>query len=213
MQRGITQLFYGFRKYLDRPGVRRRIATIQLSGRAEDYLVKEFVYFVAQKTGGSRFCEVNSGRSNQPKIGIVLLKTLQDGSEVTEAFVEAKFIRNRHRRGDKAMGAVDELSTTLSDLHRQLCFVPRGTQGKHRVRLRSKTTGVYGLVFVSYARHSDEQDESRQYFKKVLNDAASRGLKYHDLPKPYLRTVFSEEPVKVMGSRWYVTLCMGLWRI
>jgi len=212
MQRGITQLFHGFRKYLGQRGVRRRIAIIQLSGRAEDYLVKEFVYYIAQETGGSRFCEVNSGRSNQRKVDIVLLKMPQDGSEVAEAFVEAKFIRNRHRRGDKAMGALDELSTTLNDLRRQLRFVPQGTHGKHRVRRRSKATNVYGLVFTSYARRSGEQDESAQYFERVINEATSRGLKYHDLPKPYLRTAFSEEPVKVMGSRWYVTLRMGLWR-
>lgn len=211
MQRGITQLFHGFRKYLGQRGVRHRIAIIQLSGRAEDYLVKEFVYYVARKTGGSRFCEVNSGRSNQRKIDIVLLKMLR-GREVIEAFAEAKFIWNRHRRGDKTMGALDQLSTTLNDLRRQLRFVPRRTHGRHRVHRRSKRTNVYGLVFTSYARCSGEQDESTQYFERVINNAALRGLKYHDLPKPYLRTAFSEEPVKVMGKQWYVTLRMGLWR-
>lgn len=212
MQRGITPLFHGFRKYLGQREIRRRLAIIQLSGRAEDYLVKEFVYYSAQETDGSRFCEVNSGQSKQQKIDIVLLRMHPDGSEVTEAFVEAKFIRNRHRRGNKAMSALDELSITLNDLRRQLHFNPQRTHGKRCVHRRSKATNVYGLVFASYARRSDEQDVSRKYFKKIIDAAASRGIKYHDLPRPYLRTAFSEEPVKVMGRRWYVTLRMGLWR-
>jgi hypothetical protein len=56
---GVTSLYHGFLKYLGEEEVRRRIAAIQLSGRAEDYLVKEFVAFVHDATDGRRFVYTN----------------------------------------------------------------------------------------------------------------------------------------------------------
>lgn len=112
MRLGVTQLFYGFRGYLARPSVRRRVAAVQLTGRVEDYLVKEFVYYVAAETRGRRFCEVNSGRHGQQKVDIVLLK-LRGGNEISEAFVEAKFVRNRHRRSGDPKDALDELASIV----------------------------------------------------------------------------------------------------
>jgi hypothetical protein len=211
MRLGITQLFYGFREYLGRPSVRRRVAAVQLAGRAEDYLVKEFVHYVAAETGGRRFCEVNLGRRGQQRVDVVLTK-VQGHKEVSEAFVEAKFVRNRHRRGGHPLGALDELGSTLGSLRAQLRLAPRRTHGSHSVALRARTAKVYGLVFASYAHRADEDDASVKFFPRILEEAHRRGLRYHDLPKPYFRTAFEDQPVAVLGHKWLVSLRLGLWR-
>jgi len=68
---GVTSLYHGFLKYLGEEEVRRRIAAIQLSGRAEDYLVKEFVAFVHDATDGRRFVYTNYPNCSEASLDFV----------------------------------------------------------------------------------------------------------------------------------------------
>lgn len=79
--------------------------------------------------------------------------------------------------------------------------------------LRARATNVYGLVFAAYARRDDEDDASAEYFQRIREEAQRRSLRYHDLPKPYLRTAFKDQPVTVLGHKWLVGLQVGLWRV
>lgn len=60
-QFGVVSLSCDFLGHLQDPSVRDRIAPLQLGGRLEGYLVKEFMQFVYWRSKGSRFCEGNRG--------------------------------------------------------------------------------------------------------------------------------------------------------
>lgn len=66
------------------------------------------------------------------------------------------------------MEATDEHLPALRDLRKQISFIPKETQGLHTVGLRSRTTKVYGLVFVSYTREAETDDRKEEYYAKFL---------------------------------------------
>ena len=65
---GATKFFYGFLRRLGKE--RSRIAPLQLSGRLEDYLVHEFIYYVYSSSNGARFAYNESGKANEQKVDI-----------------------------------------------------------------------------------------------------------------------------------------------
>jgi len=174
-------------------------------------LVKEFAFFVFDASKGSRFAIVNSGRAGEQKIDIaVIKKNTGAGPEIAESFIEAKYFRNRHRLSQE--NAVDEHETALSDLKRQISIMPGKMHGFHEVGLRSKTTQVYGLVFVSYARCLDEADSKEEYYKKFLKKSGEYDFRYHDLEKPYLRSIYEDVTITVLQKKWKISLRGALWR-
>jgi len=183
-----------------------------LAGKIEDYLTKEFVSFVHEISEGYRFAIVNSGKKGEPKIDMAIIKAASNGY-TAESFIEAKYFRNRHRLSVKDMDAVDEHKNSFDELEKQLSFMPKETHGYHGVSLRSKTTKVYGLVFVSYVRPLEGEDLKDKYYRSFLERASKHNLKYHDHKKPYLRSVYEDMPVDVLGQRWLVTLRGALWRL
>lgn len=216
---GITKLYYAYLDHLRQTKTRGRIAPLQLRGKIEDYLTKEFVSFVLTASEGSRFAIVNSGNKNEPKIDLALIKNSKEGY-IAESFIEAKYFQNRHRLSNKDMDAVDQHNASILELKRQLSYAPEETHGFHDVKLRSKTTKIYGLVFVSYVRPeiSDDgleetKDRREEYYKHFLQRAKEQGMQYHDLKLPYLRSVYEELPIDVLGKRWLITLKGALWRI
>ncbi len=209
---GITRLYYGYLKHLAKPSTLRRIAPLQLVGKIEDYLVKEFATFVSNSSESTRFCIVNSGNKNEPKIDLALIKRSKSGY-VAEALIEAKYFRNRHRLSKTDLDAVDEHKQSLVELKKQLSYTPEATLGFHEVKLRSKSTKIYGLVFVSYARPSHAEDRKTEYFAQFLQKSEEHGFQYHDLKKPYLRSIYEDKPINVLGQQWLVTLRGALWRI
>ena len=202
----ITKLYYAYLDHLEE--TTQRLAPLQLTGKIEDYLTKEFVTFLFRVSEGFRFAIVNSGIKGEPKIDMAIIK---GGPEefVVESFVEAKYFRNRHRMSPKDMDAVDEHAKSLDELKKQLSFIPKNTHGFHYVSLGSK---IYGLAFVSYTRPVKSDDRKEVYFEHFLTKAESHGFRYHNLEKPYLRSVYEDIPIEVLGSKWLVTLRGGLWR-
>ena len=204
---GIIETFYSFLKYL--ADQKEEIAVLQLSGKIEDFLVKEFVYFIHKSSGGKNFALVNIGNKNQQKIDLCLIR----GETVNDAkiygLIEAKYFRNRHRFWSS--NAMDEITTTLKDLNRQLHIFENPSHGRFHVNLKSKTNVIYGLVFASYINEEENKLGKRNFYKTIL-DKASENFKYHDLSKPYFRPVYDDIEVKILNSIFYVTLKAGLWK-
>jgi hypothetical protein len=215
---GITSLYYGFiNHHLKQADVINRIAPLQLTGKIEDYLTKEFVSYIHNASDGTRFAVVNSGKKGENKIDLALIKSSKDGN-IAETFVEAKYFRNRHRMMSKDLDATDEHTHSLKDLHRQLSYpLDETIHGFDQVKLRSKTTKIYGLVFASYTRPEFEEekiveDMSQTYYKKLMERAGNLGFRYHDLNNPALREVYKDFPIDVLGNKWFVTLKCALWK-
>ncbi len=206
---GVISLSNGFLRYLKTNPVRRRIAPLQLAGRIEDYLVKEFMQFVFRESKGARFCETNLGLRSEQKVDISIVRRGTGLHDTIEALIEAKYIRNGGRRSGPDFGKVDEIGSTISDLSRQLRLRPRDQHGKRRVKTRARTVRVYGLVFASYARKAGERDRKEEFFAQVLQVAEEHNLQYHDLPRPYLRKTYEDYPITVFGEKWRLTLRGG----
>ena len=91
--------FAGFLEYLNVN--RERIAYLQLPGKLEEYLVKEFCYFIYVKSKGRYGAVVNMGKKNKKEKRIdICIVTGQDLNldriEIL-AMVEVKYFRNWHR--------------------------------------------------------------------------------------------------------------------
>jgi len=205
---GITNVYYSFLKYLK--GNDRKIATLQLTGRIEDFFVKEFVYYFTRFSKGKSFALVNIGNKKQQKIDLCLIKG--NSIEKAEVFgmIEAKYLRNIHRLWLDA-DATDEIGTVLDDLHRQLHTFEKTSHGGHNVNLFSKTRDIYGLVFASYVSKQKNDSGKKEFYSYILEKASDK-FRYHDLPKPYFRPVFDDVQISVLNTTFYVTLKAGLWK-
>lgn len=212
MRTGVITLLYAFLRYLRQDEVAKRIGPLQLAGRIEEYLVKEFVQFVFQESKGSRFCDLNLGVRGEPKVDIAVRRAIPKGGEVLEGLIEAKYLQNRGRRNTNPFGKFDEIRSTLQSLRKQLEFKPGATQGKTTVRLRARSIRVYGLVFAGYARKLAEPDEHQAFLDRILRIANELGFSYHDLPQPSFRPAYRDLHLSVLGETWRVSLWGGLWR-
>ena len=201
--KGITSLYYAFlKKHLAKD--KEKIALLQLTGRIEDFLVREFIYYV-YKNGN--FAVANIGDKGEQKIDICML-TGNINSPKIYCMVEAKYFGNKHRLwGD----ATDNITTTLEDFQRQLHPALKEKHGGFDTKLLSRTKEIYGLAFASYV--SDKPKDSGQAsFYNNIREKAAKYFKYHDLSKPYFRPVFEDVKIWVLGSDFYVTLKAGLWK-
>ena len=212
---GIIRLYYEFLDHLRKPENASRIAPLQLAGKIEDYLTKEFASYIVAASCGSRYVVVNSGLRNEPKIDMALLKVDNENNKIliAEHLIEAKYFRNRHRISEIDGDSEDEFSTSFRDFHRQLAFIPGTMHGYHGVKLRARVPMVYGLALVSYTRRTQDPDQKLIFYKRFRNKASKYGFRYHDLPLPYLPSAFEDFPIQLLGQSWLVTLKVGLWRL
>jgi hypothetical protein len=207
MENGITELYYNFLKYLEEE--KDKIALIQLTGKIEDYLVKEFVYYIYKKTEGKTFALVNLGIRGEKKIDIVLLKGNMD-NPVIHSLIEAKYLRNKHRITN--YDATDEISTSLKSLHEQIGPFKSETLGGYKVKLSARSKNIYGLVFASYVSKVQKDEQNKKCFYKRILRIAEKFFRYHDLKKPYFRFIFDDVYVNVLNTKFYVSLRAGLWK-
>ena len=158
---GIIRLYYEFLDHLRKPENASRIAPLQLAGKIEDYLTKEFASYIVAASCGSRYVVVNSGLRNEPKIDMALLKVDNENHKILTAkhLIEAKYFRNRHRISEIDGDSEDEFSTSFCDFRRQLAFIPGTMHGYHGVKLRARVPMVYGLALVSYTRRTQDPDQ------------------------------------------------------
>lgn len=185
---------------------------LQLTGKIEDYLVKEFVYHIYCSTEGKIFAETNSGVRGEPKIDIAILKGDSIGSSAIYGLIEAKYLRNKHKMSD--FDATDEIYTSLKRLHKQIGPFGKIKQGDHDVKLSAKSKNIYGLVFASYVtKKQNEEQEKKKFFDDILKKAEKNFLRYHDLKNPYFDLIFDKIQVNVLNTNFYVSLKAGLWKI
>lgn len=206
--KGVTPLYYSFFEYLHNQ--KEKIASLQLIGKLEDYLVKEFCYHVYKESNREVLPLVNFYKKGEQRIDICLFrgKNLED-IEIY-GMIEAKYFRNRHRLWH--YDAKDEITTTLNDFKRQLHVFEGKTHGGFNVNLLSKTNEIYGLIFASYVSKNKDRHLKDNFFNKIL-EKANQNFRYHDYSKPYFRMVYNEEEIKIFDSIFYSTLKIGLWKI
>ena len=220
--KSVEQLFDSFRTEL-RQG-RRQYAPLQLTGRIEDYLVKEFAFHIFRQTRGEWLPLVNVGKSGEQKVDIAILEgdlhgcapgtsgDVTRGKVALRALIEAKYLGNMSRicLGD----AWDETAKTLKSLAKQAHPYKKKTHGGFRVRLNRNTRNIYGLVFASFVSFpAIDSAEEKAFYRDVSEKAQKLRLRYFDLPgKAWLKECYLREPVKALGTTFYVSLRAGLWR-
>jgi hypothetical protein len=218
----VESLFDSFRTELRQS--RRQYAPLQLTGRIEDYLVKDFVLHIFGRTRGEWFPLVNLGISGEQKVDIAILEgdlsecTIDTSEEeirrraCVRALIEAKYLRNTHRIC--LGGAKDETTQTLKSLAKQAHPYKKKTHGRFRVRLNRNTGNIYGLVFASFVSFpATDRAREKDFYRDVSEKAQKLRLRYFDLPgKAWLKECYSQEPVKTLGTTFHVSLRAGLWR-
>jgi hypothetical protein len=218
----VERLFDSFRAKLKEG--RLHYAPLQLTGRIEDYLVKEFAFHIFRQTRGEWLPLVNVGKSGEQKVDIAILEgnlhgcavgTSGDvirGKAAVRALIEAKYLRNTSRicLGD----AADETTETLKSLAKQAHPYKKKTHGRFRVRLNRNTRNIYGLVFASFVSFpATDSAKEKHFYRDVSEKAQKLRLRYFDLPgKAWLKECYLREPVKALGTTFYVSLRAGLWR-
>lgn len=208
MKTGITSFFYSFLGHIKKE--KRKFAILQLVGRMEDYLVKEFIYHIYRESGGNRFALTNTGSKGEQKFDIAILSGYLKKPSIT-GLIEAKYLRNWHRawRSD----ATDETTTVLKSLRKQLGFFSIKQQGNFRVKLASRSKDIYGLVFASYVCAKKDRKAKESFFKSQLENPVAQTFRYHDLRKAYFRSVYDDVRITVLGGVRYASLRVGLWKL
>jgi len=195
---------------------RVELATLQLTGKLEDRLTKEFSTCVYTKSGSGLIALSNVGNRGEQKVDLAILegdfsRTIAPEKAKIRTLIEAKYIRNVHRFGPG--NAQDELQPTLKDLRRQLKSFRKKKHGGFRVKLSGRRKDIYGLLFVSYVRPDDQDDEEEAFLRKVRKVAKKSGLTYNDLADyPWLQPVYERQPVEVFKRKFRASLRAGLWR-
>lgn len=209
MKTGVIKLYDSFLNHLEKE--KDKIAVLQLTGKIEDYLVKEFVYHVYCLTKGKFFALTNLGRTKKKerRIDICLLKGDVD-KPVIYGLIEAKYLRNKHRISD--YDATDEIYTSLKRLHGQIGTFKSTEHGGYDVQLSALSNNIYGLVFASHvAKNDKDKQKKKEYYDEIL-EKAEEFFRYYDLPKPYFNRIFEDIHIKTLNTSFYVSLKAGLWR-
>ncbi|MCH7500284.1 MAG: hypothetical protein IH886_09785 [Nitrospinae bacterium] len=203
---GVTPLYYSFLEKIK--SEREKFAYLQLIGRIEDYLVKEFIYHIFIKSKGTRYAYPNVGNKGERKYDIAIMNDINN-PKIT-ALIEAKYFRNKHRISDN--DASDENTTTLRDLSSQMGKFNKPKHSYYSVKLIGHNKEIYGLVFASFVSLEENDKKLNSFFNKILTKASEFKLIYHDHKHPYLNKVYEKTLIKVCGKDVFCTLKAGLWR-
>jgi hypothetical protein len=220
--KGIDRLYSAFKKSLRvNP---KRVASLQVVSRLEEYLTKEFCSVIFLKSEMAILPLTSPGkRADRRKIDLALLEgdlsealdkrtaKSQRDKLVIRAFAEVKYLRNRHRFGYS--NAKDEIHPILSNLSKQLGRFDLGEYAGYRVNLRGHRKDIYGLVLVSHVRRRHEDDDQKAFVRWVRQCGSQHGLRHWDLPEPQLDLVYANEPVTILRGKFNASLYAGLWRL
>lgn len=222
---GVAPLFREFKKHLRKN--KKRLAPLQLCGRLEDYLTKEFARVILKESGGSVFPIGNYGRANDKRrIDLVLVKgnlskavdkkssKKESSNSYIYAVLEVKYVRNRHRTGFGNAG--DETLTAFNSLSKQLKEKIEAEYAGYRVRLRSAKHVTYGVVLASFVCREEEvmatKANETAFIDKTTELAHDKFLS-HNFKSPCLKPIYSRVRVTVLKGNFLVSLYAGLWRI
>ena len=221
MPRGISPSYYSFREYIRKNS--KKFAFLQLAGRMEDMLVKEFAYHIWHESKGNRYPMTNVGKKGEQKFDIVILrgrlgeskKESQSSCEVC-TLVEAKYVQRRHKAFEG--NANDETKGSLESLRSQLGEFKSDMQFGFRVKLQARNRDIYGLVIASYVatkrcEASTRASEKESFFTGVLQRAKGLGFRYLDFPYPTFDKVYDDVEVTVLKGKRVCSLRVGLWKL
>jgi hypothetical protein len=219
VQRGIGSTYYSFIQYLKKN--RQKFAFLQLTGRMEDMLVKEFAYHIWRQSKGSWYPMTNVGKKDdRQKFDIAILRgTIGDTREESErsckicGLVEAKYLQRRHRAWEG--NANDETKGSLDGLRDQLGKFNSDRQYGFKVELQARNNDIYGLVIASYVSPTPDgivrhKGDKKEFFGRIQEDARFR---YLDMPKPYLNKVYDDVRIRLLKGERYCSLRAGLWKL
>jgi len=214
MHHSALELFDGFVRHLEKR--RLDIAPLQLAASSmEDRLVKEFVNYVHESSGGKRFAFTNLGNtgSHERRIDICLLS----GDLLTRAeedisicgFIEAKYLIRSARLAEG--NDDDNILQLLKKLRGQATgyppFPPK--HGGYRVSLPPGWQVVRCLVFAAHASRGTEEGKE-DFFAKVQRKAV--GLFTFTEGHEALSSAWEDTEVETLGAKFRVSLRVGLWR-
>jgi len=203
---GIGNIYHNYIKHLK--SKEEEISVIQLTGRIEDFLVKEFIYYVYTESNKKIFGLTNVGKSKEQKIDICLQRKVKGQIEIM-GMIEAKYIRNIHRY-DTKLNAKDEINSSLKSFETQVHKFDRSTHGGYNVNLISKDNNIYGLIFASYANTKQDNDWNK-YREGIISKANDFGFKYHDKSKAYFDIAYENVSKTIFDEEYFVSLASGLW--
>lgn len=205
----IELFFEDFIKELKRQ--EEKIAYLQLIGKEEDYLVKEFCYVLFEKSNGEYFAITNMGDQGENKIDICVIKGEDldnlDTLKIIE-LIEAKYFRNKHEfrthLGD------DDISSPMKELNKQMSVIDKNKNTHGWLKLNPGLRKINGLVFVSYVSPEINDENKEKYYNKVIKKARDCLVNVNH-EKLSLKSVFDDFKIKLANKNRYVSLRVGLW--
>jgi hypothetical protein len=212
---GVVPHYKAFRRKLLRD--KAHIAPLQLLGRIEDLLTKEFASSILVNSKWKTLPLLNVGMSGDKRRIDVALISGDISERVNKnalriwAFVELKYLRNKHRIGEA--NAQDELEPTFRSLHTQLKRLNVSNFAGYPVRLRAGIGDTYGLVFASYVHRASATNTPDAFVKRIQEAARNHGFQTHNFKSPKLYPIYSDVPVQILGATYKVSLFSGLWRL
>ena len=206
-QTGIVKLYDSFLKSLYNN--RKRIAYLQFTGMLEDYLTREFAYHIYLRSRHSLFTYTNYSTKRARRFDIVIFDGKSSARKI-KGLIEAKYLCNKHR--DTKEQAIDNIGSSLASLTKQISTKNiKSYLGRDVLKLRSRSTNIYGLVFASFISLKRKDPEKIDFDKKIYSRAMR--LRYHDYQMPYLHKVYDDVKVDILGQNKFASLKVGLWRL
>jgi len=161
--------FAGFLEYLNVN--RERIAYLQLPGKLEDYIVKEFCYFIYTKSKGTYAAVVNMGKKKkeEKRIDICIITGQDLNLEHIEilAMIEMKYFRNWHRF--LPLNAKDNIIKLMKGFNKQIYSVDKETHGWFEVN--PNVNSVNAIAFASFVSYEKNDNKKEDYYSRILNVA------------------------------------------
>lgn len=209
-----------FIEHLKQKDYCKKLAYLKLTGCLEDYMVKEYIYFLKEPKeldavfnfSGKNFdkdTNPKNCRSSKFRVDICVL----DKQEKIRGFIEAKFFTNCIKVYDKAGGnsmpkkqkeMVGELAGRLQKLKELKSF------GCYDVQKPE----VKALIVFSYVSKSDKK--SQNGIKKFWGELIEISKKEFNNPGIKLSSLYGKKGaamgnVSFCGENYYVDFAMGLW--
>jgi len=201
----LKSTFKPFLKHLNQQ--KEKIAYLQLIGKLEEYLVKEFCYYVFLNSKGKEFAVINMGgrKRKEQEIDICILSGRNLDDPEIKFMIEAKYFRNKHRF---RYNATDEITTTLKSLNSQMHDSNVETHGWFKVSPYVKK--IFGLVFLSYISEEKNIQEKEKYYQRIIK-TAKENLNNLKVLDNMSEDVYDDIEVKLINKTFFVTLKAGLW--
>ncbi len=227
--RELVKLFISFKTSLAKE--RKKLAVMQLTGKIEDVLTREFAFHIVATGKGNYFPLMNYGEQGERKYDLCILKRRYNDplgplwDPVITTFIEAKYISNILKewdwdKGSKKFYFFRQTGTghTFRKLKSQLRCNKSFEHGGYTVSAEANRHS-FGLVFVSFVWPKNKRlfvptkslfSIKKDYFNYVKDNAAKHFVDVgHGRPK--LVTVYNDTDANLLGITMRTSLKMGLW--